>query len=218
MGSANGSVWRSDLGLLGSGDGGASVELTWHRGGSDLGRVVTVVPGAMVNLVDVVRWIDDSSSGSGALEICSDGELVVDSRTYNVLAGDHACSPEGTFGQHLAGEPAAAGLNQGDSAKLGQLRESGDFRTNIGVVNTGGSSARVGIDLFDAAGGEIGSFEVELGSGEWHQEDRPFFNHASREDLDAASASVTVIEGDGVIAYASVIDNRTNDATTVPMR
>jgi hypothetical protein len=41
---------------------------------------------------------------------------------------------------------------------------------------------------------------------------------AGREDLEAASARVTLVSGDGVVAYASVIDNRTNDATTVPMR
>ena len=40
---------------------------------------------------------------------------------------------------------------------------------------------------------------------------------AGRHDLDAAYASVTVEAGEGVIAYASVIDNATNDPTTVPM-
>jgi PKD repeat protein len=215
---ANGSVWRSDLGLLGVDPAGAAVELRFHGNGSNASRIVTVAPGAMVNLTDVVEWLDPNFGGSGALEICSDGQLVVDSRTYNVLAADHDCFPEGTFGQHLAGEVDGAGLAVGESAWLGQLRESATFRTNIGLVNTGSESATVEILLFDATGAELLTFEVTLEPGQWHQENRPFSRRAGREDLDAASARVTVISGGGVVTYASVIDNQTNDATTVPMR
>ncbi len=215
---ANGSVWQSDLGLLGTDPAGAAVELRFHANGSSAARVVTVAPDAMVNLVDVVTWLDSSFSGSGALEICSDGELVVDSRTYNVLASDHTCFPGGTFGQHLAGDLSGAGLAVGESARLGQLRESAAFRTNLGFVNTGTGPATVEVFLLDATGTELLNYELELESERWLADNRPFFNRAGREDLDAASAKVTVISGDGIVVYASVIDNLTNDATTVPMR
>ena len=172
----------------------------------------------MVNLVDVVAWLDPSFSGSGALEICSDGELVVDSRTYNVLASDQNCYPGGTFGQHLAGELSSAGLEMGESARLGQLRESAAFRTNLGFVNTGTESATVEVSLLDATGAELTSYELVIEPERWIPDNRPFFRRADREDLDAASAKVTVMSGGGVVAYASVIDNLTNDATTVPMR
>jgi hypothetical protein len=111
-----------------------------------------------------------------------------------------------------------AGLAEGETARLGQLRESPSFRTNIGLVNMGAESAAVRIELFDATGAELAEFEVELGAVQWSQENRPFMRKAGREDLEAASARVTLVSGDGVVAYASVIDNRTNDATTVPMR
>jgi PKD repeat protein/sugar lactone lactonase YvrE len=215
---ANGSVWQSDLGLLGTDPAGAAVELRFHASGSSAARVVTVAPDAMVNLVDVVTWLDSSFSGSGALEICSDGELVVDSRTYNVLASDHTCFPGGTFGQHLAGDLSGAGLAVGESARLGQLRESAAFRTNLGFVNTGTEPATVEVFLLDATGVELLNYELELESERWLADNRPFFKRAGREDLDAASAKVTVISGDGIVVYASVIDNLTNDATTVPMR
>jgi PKD repeat protein/sugar lactone lactonase YvrE len=217
-GGANGSVWRTDLGLLGADPDGADVELRYHDGGSEPVRTVTVVSGAMVNLVDVVDWIDSGSSGSGSLEICSDGELVVDSRTYNLLASDHGCFPGGTFGQHLAGSDGGSGLSEGETARLGQLRESNAFRTNIGIVNTGSSSATVSVVLFDASGTELTTFGLEIEPGRWLQENRPFERRAGRSDLDSASATVTVVGGAGVIAYASVIDNLTNDATTIPMR
>lgn len=215
---ANGSVWQSDLGLLGVDPAGSAVELRFHANGSSATGVVTVAPDAMVNLVDVVAWLDPSFSGSGALEICSDGELVIDSRTYNVLASDHDCFPGGTFGQHLAGDLSSAGLAMGESARLGQLRESAAFRTNLGFVNTGTEPATVEISLRDATGVELLKYDLVLESERWLADNRPFFKRAGREDLDAASAKVTVMSGGGVVAYASVIDNLTNDATTVPMQ
>jgi len=215
---ANGSVWRSDLGLLGVDPAGSAVEIKFHANGSSATKVVTVAPDAMVNLVDVVTWLDPSFSGSGALEICSDGELVVDSRTYNVLASDGECFPGGTLGQHLAGELSTAGLVMNESARLGQLRESTAFRTNLGFVNTGTVSATVEVSLLDATGAELTSYELVIEPERWISDNRSFFWRAGREDLDAGSAMVTVISGDGVVAYASVIDNLTNDATTVPMR
>jgi len=217
-GGANGSVWRTDLGLLGADSDGAAVELRFHGGDANAIRTVTVVADAMVNLVDVVAWLDADFSGSGALEVCSDGELVIDSRTYNVLASDSTCFPEGTFGQHLAGSDSGETLAESESARLGQLRESSAFRTNLGLVNTGSEAATVRVALLDATGVELTVFEVDLEPGQWRQENRPFEKHAGREDLDAASAVVTVLSGGGVIAYASVIDNLTNDATTIPMR
>jgi PKD repeat protein/streptogramin lyase len=214
---ANGSVWRSDLTLLGSDPEGADVEIRWHATGGVVSGVLTVVPDASVLITDVVGWLDPSASGSAALEICADGEVVVDTRTYNVLAADHACLPGGTFGQYLQGTPAGGGLAAGDAARLGQLRESDDFRTNIGLVNTGGDPATVAIDLLDATGVVLTSYELEIGAGRWQQDNRPFANRAGRDDLTAASARIEVVSGSGVIAYASVIDGTTNDAFTVPM-
>ena len=215
---ANASVWRSDLGLLGADPAGAAVELRFHASGSSATKVVTVAPDAMVNLVDVVAWLDSGVSGSGALEICSDGELVVDSRTYNVLASDGDCFPGGTFGQHLAGTISSSGLATGESARLGQLRESAAFRTNLGFVNMGTEPATVEVTLLDATGAELTTYELVIESDRWRADNRPFFARAGRENLNAASARVTVINGNGIVAYASVIDNLTNDATTVPMR
>jgi hypothetical protein len=165
-----------------------------------------------------LAWLDPGFNGSGALEICSDGELVIDSRTYNLLASDSGCFPGGTLGQHLSGSDPAATLDGGESARLGQLRESTAFRTNIGLVNTGSETATVSVALLDATGVELAVFEVSLEPGQWHQENQPFEKKAGRQDLDAASAIVTVVGGGGVIVYASVVDNLTNDATTIPMR
>lgn len=213
----HGSVWRTDLGLLGVDEGTVAVEVRLHTDDGIVSRVVSVAPAAMVNLADVVDWIDPGRSGSGALEVCADGELVVTSRTYNQLAPDHVWAPGGSFGQFLAGEAEGGGLAFGDRAFLGQLRESDAFRTNLGFVNTGDEPARVEVRLRDATGGELAAYELDLAPGRWLQDARPLERRAGRSDLEAASATVTVTSGGGVLVLASVIDNLTNDATTVPM-
>ncbi len=215
---ANGSVWRSDVGLLGSDPDGADVELRFHATAGTVVRPVTVAADAMVNLVDVVGWLDPAISGSAALEICSDGVVTIDTRTYNVLESDHECLPLGTFGQHLPGVDAGAGLAAGESARLGQLRESAAFRTNIGVVNTGDEPATVEIELLDATGTELTTYQLEIEPRRWRQDNRPLSQRAGRTDLAAASARVTVVGGAGIFVYASVIDAVTNDAFTVLMQ
>jgi hypothetical protein len=63
----------------------------------------------------------------------------------------------------------------------------------------------------------VGSYDVTLDSGSWAQENRPFFTKAHLNALNAGYAKVTVTSGTGIIATASVIDNVTNDPTTVTM-
>jgi hypothetical protein len=57
-----------------------------------------------------------------------------------------------------------------------------------------------------------------LQPSEWLQLQEPFSRLASRTDIDAGYARIEVEAGDGVIAYASVIDNTTNDGTAISMK
>jgi len=52
----------------------------------------------------------------------------------------------------------------------------------------------------------------------WLQLQEPFSRLAGRTDIDAGYAQIEVELGDGVIAYASVIDNATNDGTAITMK
>jgi len=216
-GGASGSQWRTDLGLLGVGGVTAAVELRFYGFESVIARATSVGPQAMVDLVDVVDWISPGAQASGALEVCADGALIVTSRTYNQLGSDDPCQPSGSFGQGLDGAESVAGLSAGKAAYLSHLRENAAFRTNIGLVNTGIEAATVEISLFGASGASVEAYSVVLEPGQWWQDNRPFFNRAGRDDLDAAWAGVAVSAGSGVFAYASVIDNVTNDPTTVTM-
>jgi hypothetical protein len=71
------------------------------------------------------------------------------------------------------------------------------------------------VRLFDGNGVQIGSYQVTVVPGEWKQENRPFSGRAGHSDLAAGYAKVTVESGSGVLAVASVVDNITNDPTTI---
>jgi len=60
--------------------------------------------------------------------------------------------------------------------------------------------------------------ERVLAPAEWSQDNRSFSRHADAENLDSGWARVTVVAGNGIVVYGSVVDNITNDPTTVPMR
>ena len=151
------------------------------------------------------------TGGQGTVEIQSSTELFVTSRTYNQAAG-------GTFGQYLEGVEADEGFGAGETVWLPHLMQNPSFRSNIGVANFGPSNATVVVTLFDGSGGHIAQYSMTIPAGQVRQDNAPFENRAGRNDLQQANASVRATAGSGIVAYASVIDRRTGDATTIPMR
>jgi len=204
----NNSQWRTDLGLLNVGSTAANFQLKMLTGGSIATSTSYVPAGAQSILVDVVAQL--GASGSGALEVLSDQPLMVTSRTYNQAAA-------GTFGQDYAVATSDKGLASGQAGWIPHLVENAAYRSNIGLTNTGASPAAVTVDLYSGAGAKVGSYPVSLNPGEFKQETQPFRNKAGQTAMDRGYAKVTVTAGAGVIATASLIDNATNDPTTIAM-
>ena len=213
----HGSQWRTDLGLRNVSDDEAAVDVRFHPagGGSMRSMNTEVAAGAQVVLGDVVGQI--GATGSGAIEVVADQLLVVTSRTYNQIAGGAACTPDGTFGQYFAGYAVHEGLSLGESAWLAHLAESNRFRSNLAFTNMSGAPTTVEVELFDGAGALLSSFPLNLNPGQYRQEVQVFKNRAGQTNMPRGSARVTVSAGAGVIASASVVDNTTNDPTTIPM-
>ena len=125
----------------------------------------------------------------------------------------------GTFGQYLEGYPEGGGLAQGVVGTLLQLRQlEGEFRTNLGFTNPNATAAAVQVTLYDADGAELIRYRVELEPRALLQDLEPYSRRASRPDLGWGFAEVEVLEGGPVLISASVVDSRTNDATTVPVK
>ena len=57
--------------------------------------------------------------------------------------------------------------------------------------------------------------QAALNTGDWKQETQPYKNRAGTTNIDRGYARVTVQSGSAVFAFASVVDNTTNDPTTV---
>ena len=211
----NQSQWRSDLGLLNTGSVAANVQLKFF-GSSVVSTTTYVAPGAQSILIDVVDQLN--ASGSGPIEVLSDQPLKVTTRTYNLVSSSASCYPNGTQGQAYPVVASGDGLGAGQSAYLAGLTENASYRCNIGVVNTGTQSATVLVELFDGAGRNLASYTVSLAAGQWAQPAQPFLNVAGQTAMDRGYARVTAQTGSGVFAFASVIDNITNDPTPVTMQ
>ena len=212
----NGSQWRSDLGLLNAGAAPASVRIDF-LGGDRIASGTTSLPaGAQSILTDVVGQL--GGSGSGALRIASDLPLRITARSYNQVTASAACYANGTQGQDYPAVSPGDGLGKGQSAYLAGLVENPSYRSNIGVVDLGTDPAQVLIELFDGAGTKLGDYVADLDVGRWRQVTQPFLTVAGQTAMDRGYARVTVQAGSGVFAFASVIDNVTNDPTTVAMQ
>jgi hypothetical protein len=213
----NGSAWRTDLGILNPTTSAANVEIDFYGGYNGiLSNTISVAAGAQLMLADVVGEI--GASGQGALEILSDQALKVTSRTYSRIPSDASCLPDGTQGQDYPALTASDGLVAGQIAYLAGLVENASFRSNIGLVNTGPDSATVLVELYDATGTELVQYYAWLVPGEWEQRTQPFLNWAGQTAMDRGYAKITVQWGSGVFAFASVVDNLTNDPTTETMQ
>jgi hypothetical protein len=205
-----GSTWRTDVSLLNRSGFRATAEIIFRRDNGDTASlVVEVANGRQVCVGDVVAEL--GMSGSGSVEIVSDQPLLASSRTYNV-------GLDGTYGLFLDGLSARQMAASGDEVWLPQLRQDASFRTNIGLVNCSDEAVRVRVFLYDASGNELVSRMRTLQPRSWIQLQEPFSRLAGRSDIGSGSAKVSVASGQGVIAYASVIDNATNDGTAITMK
>jgi len=202
-----GSTWRTELGVLNSCEQDATVEIVLHDGASEPSESFTVLGGTQQIFDDVVAQLT-SEDAEGALEVRSTVGVTVTSRTYNL-------APSGTFGQALDGVSWSDGLAQGDAVYLQQLKQNDTFRTNIGVLNMGTMTLRVGVTLYDRLGDLVGSYELDVPAGRTVQDNRPFSARFGRDDILGGFARLSVESGAGAWAYASVIDGRTGDPTTV---
>jgi CubicO group peptidase (beta-lactamase class C family) len=209
VGGEFGSEWRTDLGLLNRSGGGALVNISFTtEGGDTVSDEVTLADGEQIVLEDVLTQL--GVEGSGSIRVTSDRPVLVTSRTYSIGDG-------GSYGQSLDGYGSVDTVARGERVWLTQLQQNELFRSNIGVVNTGSDEATVTITMFDHDGTELASRRRRIEQGGRIQLQEPFLRIADRADLTAGYASVTVQAGKGIIVYGSVIDNATNDPTTIPM-
>jgi len=202
--------WKSDLAILNPGTGAASIDLLYRHDGVEETASVTVAGGQVVELVNVAVDTFGAPDSAGVVTVHSSNELIVTSRTYND-------TPDGTFGQFIAGVEGSEGIVQADEAVLSQLAGNDDFRTNIGFVNFGSAGVRATIRLFDGSGAVVGSEISQIvPPADWLQRNR-VFHVAGASDCDGCYAVVDFTGTGPLWTYASVVDEVSGDPTTIPM-
>ena len=207
---AKGSVWRTDVVVFNRTSSEASVELLLHQEGGTRRLNETVPASSSKAFEDVVDLF--GVAGKGPLEVRSDQPVTVHGRTYSA-------SDSGTVGQFVDSYSTEDGLHAGESGWLVGLRQQkGIYRSNVCITNTGSDAAEVRISLFTAGGFELISFSRVIGPGEAFHELEPFWSIRGRNNIACGCVRLEVITGSGILASASVIDERTNDALRVPMK
>ncbi len=149
------------------------------------------------------------ATGTGGVNLQTTSErLVAVSRTF-------ASGPGGTYGQFIGAVDHDDALTGGDRAVLVGLAGNGGFRTNLGVLNLGVDPVQVDATFLDADGAVIGSRRLTAQPGAFAQQ-VAVISKLTGAVVRGGSATVTAVEPDArYLAYASVVDDATDDPTLV---
>jgi len=136
-------------------------------------------------------------------------------KTYNV--DEHG----GTFGQSLKTFSEDELIYEGETGYIAGVSNSSDkfsgFRTNVGVLNVADQqTAIVDILIYDDQGQIAGSvLGLNVGPGVFVQDNVFAFAYLANTDMNG-SIEIVVRSGGPIAVYASLIDNKTQDAILIP--
>lgn len=227
----NGSVFMTDVAIQNLDDAPLTVQLIFVESGEGqidnvfpvitetINGSVTVPARGSVRLQDVLGGYRGMSSAIGALLVGADRPFAVTSRAYTMEADG------GTIGQTVPASANFLNVTEGSTdlstavAYVPGLIQNDRYRSNLGLVvaNATGFNGplNVLVTLRNAAGQTFGTRNVTVQAGAvTHLQ----FSARSvgAQNFDAGSAEFRITQGSGsVVAYGSVIDNRTNDAVFI---
>lgn len=208
-----GAQWRSELGLVNAEARATKVELVFASADTTIRRSATLAGGQTVAWDDVLVTlfgVNAQTRASGVVQIAADGRVAVAARTYSRGA-------TGTFGQEFPALALGDGVGAGQVGIVPLVRKSAEFRSNLGLVALADHDCVVRVTLVDSDGTTLGQRDVEVKAGRWTQLDDVFAKLGSPARDQAYVRIEALTAGTRAWAYASVIDNRTNDPTTVPV-
>ncbi len=209
-----GTFWLTDVAIANLGDVPASVNVAYLRkrqaNPDPANQSFTLAAGEQVMLEDVFDAMFGLDRANGALRVTAQNPNVkCTSRTYN------AEGEAGTYGQFIPAITELTAVVSGRPGGLIQLQENASFRTNVGVLNLTGESVDLEIHLFSGDGSLFGVKDATLRPHEMEQFDK-IFDDVGAGSVDSGYAVVRVVtEAGKVLAYASVVDNRSGDPVYV---
>ena len=212
-GGANGAFYTTDLAVANTGTSATTVTLKFlgHDQDGTGGPEQTFPLGAGQGrtFTDVLGSVFGVSSGYGAVMISSPSD--------SVIAMGQTSTPGfgGTFGQSVP-VPSGVTVQKGSPASIVAVREDSSFRTNLVLCNETKSAVDVDVSLVASGGNGLATKRYTLPPLGMTQVSRvvrdlgvAFAVSGARLDLS------TQTSGGAVAAYASAIDNATNDPRTL---
>ncbi|MCD4751016.1 MAG: hypothetical protein K8R59_16715, partial [Thermoanaerobaculales bacterium] len=211
------SQWATDLGINNGGDEALTYKFQLLPRGDDntdlaFTEELTLQPNTNANFVDIWKLFT-GGDGVGSINVCvSDPDFAgVVSRTYNT-------SDLGTFGQIIVGMKGITPeklIVTGETVRLGFLTQNDDFRTNVGFMNVGAGAITINAEFFAADGTSLGTGSIPIlpySNDQWNRA----FREVTTDDVDLGYIDVwSDTDGAEFLTYASVIDNNTDDPTTM---
>jgi PKD repeat protein len=208
-GGVGGTAWRTELNLFNAGSQGATVSLIFlpSAGGNVMTRNLVLSPRQLVTYANALLDLFGIGSGAGALgiEATSAGtsaDLRVSSRTFTT-------GQAGTYGQAV---PDVQSAELGKTLYVTGIAANAAFRTNIGLVNRGGTAMSTTLTLFSRTGGTLSSKSVSIPANSFQQAPlASFFPEVSGASHDVLTMRIAAASSDAISGYASVIDSITQD-------
>jgi len=210
----SGTAWRSDVWVENAGPTEQQVLLDWLPWGNDntqhLSLHLQLKPGESRGFSDIVQT-EFNVTGTGTVRITPlSHPLAVAARTYDSATGS---------GQGIPAQAWASAIAFGGEGRLAGLSESSDlgsgYRTNIGLINATTNPLDVRVRLYGSDGTLLGTVTRHLKPLDGIQLLRPLAPYAG-SSIDSAYAILsTPTHGGRFFAYASRIDNASQDPTYI---
>jgi PKD repeat protein len=208
--------WRTELNLFNAGSQGANVSLIFlpTAGGSVVTRSLFLAPRQATTYANALVDLFGIGAGAGALgiEATSAGasaDLRVSSRTFTTGAA-------GTYGQSV---PDVQSQELEQTLYVTGITANESYRTNIGVVNRGSAPMNAMLTLYSRTGATLSSKSVSVPANSFQQAPlSSFFPEVTGTSQDVLTMRVAATSSDAITAYASVVDNLTQDPVYIQAR
>jgi hypothetical protein len=226
----NGQVWMSDVAIQNIQTTAINVQLVViesGEGNSDnvfplttdtVNGSISVPAGGSVLLKDILNGYRGRTSTTASILVGADQPFAITSRSY-VTEGDGSMVGQTVVPVSGFIDSTISRTDPTARAFLPGLVSNAAFRTNLGFVagnsSASGETMAVTVTLRNAAGAVIGTRLFAIPDGNFEQVQFGVTS-ISTSQFDVGSASFAVTQGNGsVVPYASVVDNRTSDASFI---
>ena len=207
------SFYITDLTVANPGNASASVKLKFLGnnvdGRSGAEKTYSIAAKNSLTFKDVLASVFNVGTGFGAIKIDSENpDLAILSQTYTAGNG-------GTFGQSVPAMGEEHRITAGNLGAISGVRQDAQFRTNLVLANAKPANLNIDVTTVSADGIALGHKQVALPPlGMTQFSGLPSLG-VNGEIRGAYFLLSTSTGGGDFAAYASIIDNQTNDPRTL---